>query len=237
MFGQVIQDAFSSNNNARRNSTFFALPLKMGNDKEFDDYDEFCVAEFKYASQNADELSLVKGQKIALLSKEVEDPGWWKGKTADGKVGVFPNNFVKLLPKRKKTPPPRPPPVTNKPKNSRPKSIVASLVNEMNNNAEAASKPEVPSQTAKPKVKDEDKVKKPLRVKVKDDEVKVKGDEVKVKEEEVNEDDKDSVDLDDVVPTTPVRLTHPTAGRARPQSRRPPSTFIKDTVRKKKKYR
>ena len=29
--------------------------------------------------------------------RDVEDKGWWKGEL-DGRVGVFPDNFVKLLP-------------------------------------------------------------------------------------------------------------------------------------------
>jgi hypothetical protein len=32
------------------------------------------------------------------LSKSVEDKGWWKGKL-NGKVGVFPENFVEIITK------------------------------------------------------------------------------------------------------------------------------------------
>ena len=46
---------------------------------------------------NDDELSLKEGQILTIISKEVEDKGWWKGEI-DGKVGVFPDNFVKLIP-------------------------------------------------------------------------------------------------------------------------------------------
>ncbi len=35
-------------------------------------------------------------QIINIVTKEVEDKGWWKGEI-DGRVGVFPDNFVKLI--------------------------------------------------------------------------------------------------------------------------------------------
>jgi hypothetical protein len=41
---------------------------------------------------------LEEGQIINVITKEVEDKGWWKGEV-DGRVGVFPDNFVKLVPK------------------------------------------------------------------------------------------------------------------------------------------
>jgi len=58
---------------------------------------ETCLVLFPYNAQNEDELSLQDGQIINIVSREVEDKGWWKGEL-DGKVGVFPDNFVKLLP-------------------------------------------------------------------------------------------------------------------------------------------
>jgi hypothetical protein len=35
-------------------------------------------------------------QIVNIVSKEVEDKGWWKGEI-EGRVGVFPDNFVKLI--------------------------------------------------------------------------------------------------------------------------------------------
>lgn len=52
---------------------------------------------FKYEALNDDELTMEVGQIINIISKEVEDKGWWKGEL-DGKVGVFPDNFVRLVP-------------------------------------------------------------------------------------------------------------------------------------------
>lgn len=51
---------------------------------------------FPYESLNEDELTLKEGDIITVLSKEIEDKGWWKGEL-NNKVGVFPDNFVKLI--------------------------------------------------------------------------------------------------------------------------------------------
>ena len=52
---------------------------------------------FSYTAENEDELSIDEGDIISILEKELEDSGWWKGEV-NGKVGVFPDNFVELLP-------------------------------------------------------------------------------------------------------------------------------------------
>lgn len=57
---------------------------------------EQCVVLFPYNAVNDDELSLEEGQIITIVTKDVEDKGWWKGEI-DGRVGVFPDNFVKLI--------------------------------------------------------------------------------------------------------------------------------------------
>lgn len=57
---------------------------------------EVCVALFPYEAVNSDELTLVEGDIITILSREVEDKGWWKGELK-GKIGVFPDNFVQLF--------------------------------------------------------------------------------------------------------------------------------------------
>merc|ERR1719500_2221866 len=55
-----------------------------------------CLVLFPYTAQNEDELSLLEGQLITVITKDCEDKGWWKGEL-DGKVGVFPDNFVKRV--------------------------------------------------------------------------------------------------------------------------------------------
>lgn len=58
---------------------------------------ERAIVRFSYTAEQPDELSLVEGQIVRILEKELEDEGWWKGEI-HGKVGVFPDNFVELLP-------------------------------------------------------------------------------------------------------------------------------------------
>jgi len=57
---------------------------------------EQCLVLFPYQAQNEDELTLEEGQVINIVTRDVEDKGWWKGEL-NGKTGVFPDNFVKLL--------------------------------------------------------------------------------------------------------------------------------------------
>uniref|UniRef100_K1QMP9 SH3 domain-containing kinase-binding protein 1 n=1 Tax=Magallana gigas TaxID=29159 RepID=K1QMP9_MAGGI len=58
---------------------------------------EKAVVRYSYSADNEDELSLKENEIIVILDKELEDAGWWKGEL-NGKVGVFPDNFVELIP-------------------------------------------------------------------------------------------------------------------------------------------
>ena len=51
---------------------------------------------YPYTALNEDELTLKEGDIITIISKEVEDKGWWKGEL-NNKTGVFPDNFVQLI--------------------------------------------------------------------------------------------------------------------------------------------
>lgn len=55
---------------------------------------------FPYAAVNEDELTLSEGDIVNIVSKDAPDRGWWKGEL-HGKVGLFPDNFVQLLPPSK----------------------------------------------------------------------------------------------------------------------------------------
>ncbi|XP_035687140.1 SH3 domain-containing kinase-binding protein 1-like isoform X1 [Branchiostoma floridae] len=63
---------------------------------------------FDYTAENEDELTLKVGEVIIIRSKESVDSGWWEGEVG-GRVGVFPDNFVELLPPEEQGPdvPPR----------------------------------------------------------------------------------------------------------------------------------
>ncbi|KAL1513817.1 hypothetical protein ABEB36_003172 [Hypothenemus hampei] len=58
---------------------------------------QLCEARFSYEAQKSDELTLKEGDVITILNKDGQDPGWWKGEI-NGKIGVFPDNFVTILP-------------------------------------------------------------------------------------------------------------------------------------------
>lgn len=66
---------------------------------------EYCKATFPYEATNQDELDLKDGDVIHVLSKvrnrDTGEPGWWRGEI-NGKEGVFPDNFVTLLPETDK---------------------------------------------------------------------------------------------------------------------------------------
>eukprot|EP00096_Caligus_rogercresseyi_P002582 TRINITY_DN1476_c1_g1_i2.p1 TRINITY_DN1476_c1_g1~~TRINITY_DN1476_c1_g1_i2.p1 ORF type:complete len:627 (+),score=195.72 TRINITY_DN1476_c1_g1_i2:400-2280(+) len=64
------------------------LPPKPVKDK--------CIVQYPYVAQNEDELSLMEGQILNIISKDSEDKGWWRGEL-DGRIGVFPDNFVKMV--------------------------------------------------------------------------------------------------------------------------------------------
>lgn len=70
-------------------------PEEQERHKERDKKEMYRVL-FPYEAANEDELTLVEGDIITLLSKDAPDQGWWKGEL-NGQVGLFPDNFVELI--------------------------------------------------------------------------------------------------------------------------------------------
>lgn len=73
---------------------------------------ELCRVLYPYEAANEDELTLKEGDIVTIVTKDVQDKGWWKGELR-GHTGLFPDNFVSLItpeesPQTKK--PERPPP-------------------------------------------------------------------------------------------------------------------------------
>ncbi|XP_066104949.1 SH3 domain-containing kinase-binding protein 1 isoform X7 [Saccopteryx bilineata] len=58
---------------------------------------DYCKVIFPYEAQNDDELTIKEGDIVTLINKDCIDIGWWEGEL-NGRRGVFPDNFVKLLP-------------------------------------------------------------------------------------------------------------------------------------------
>ncbi|KAG0668352.1 hypothetical protein C6P42_004971, partial [Pichia californica] len=57
------------------------------------DNNELAEAIYDYSPQQSDDLKLSRGDKIKILEKMSDS--WWKG-SCNGKIGVFPANYVKL---------------------------------------------------------------------------------------------------------------------------------------------
>lgn len=73
---------------------------------------DYCKVIFPYEAQNDDELTIKEGDIVTLINKDCIDVGWWEGELS-GRRGVFPDNFVKLLPpdfEREGNRPKKPPP-------------------------------------------------------------------------------------------------------------------------------
>lgn len=77
---------------------------------------EYCKVLFPYEALNEDELTIREGDIVLVINKDCVDVGWWEGEI-NGRRGVFPDNFIKLLPpdyekeihRPKKPPPPSAP--------------------------------------------------------------------------------------------------------------------------------
>ncbi|KND01570.1 uncharacterized protein SPPG_03370 [Spizellomyces punctatus DAOM BR117] len=76
---------------------------------------EFCRAVYDFAGESPAELSLKKGDIVAVLSKldpATGQPGmWWRGRLQSGEMGMFPSNYVEIIQKQgtAQSSPPLPP--------------------------------------------------------------------------------------------------------------------------------
>ncbi|XP_068126094.1 SH3 domain-containing kinase-binding protein 1-like isoform X3 [Hyperolius riggenbachi] len=57
---------------------------------------EYCKVLFPYEAANEDELTIREGEIVIVVNKDCVDAGWWEGEV-NGRRGVFPDNFVKLI--------------------------------------------------------------------------------------------------------------------------------------------
>uniref|UniRef100_A0A1A7W7D5 Osteoclast-stimulating factor 1 n=2 Tax=Iconisemion striatum TaxID=60296 RepID=A0A1A7W7D5_9TELE len=186
---------------------------------------EYCQVLFDYKSISEDELNLKKGDIVAIVNKETEDEGWWEGEL-NGHCGYFPDNFVMVLPPRDALP-------------SGNTNLLPTRVGTMKVSAKteaSAMEKRDPAKTKddKPETKDlrsnpPTKVRlppiKPVPPPVKDKPIKVppnttNGDAVPPSPKKLEEKEQDNFDGIDVHSE---KLSHPTANRAKPPHRRPPT--------------
>ncbi|TKS82385.1 CD2-associated protein [Collichthys lucidus] len=169
---------------------------------------ECCQVMFDYKAKAEDELEMKKGDVVVILSKETEDEGWWEGEL-NGRCGFFPDNFVMVIP----------------PMDSLQSGTTSQPPARNTDKKLSDDKPEVKDLRSNPPTKVKlPSITKPSPPPIKDKphkfSHKTNGDVAPVtpKQPEVKEADHfDGVDLQTE------RLSHPTANRAKPPQRRPPS--------------
>ncbi|XP_020711959.2 SH3 domain-containing kinase-binding protein 1 isoform X2 [Athalia rosae] len=76
-------------------SNFVSPPTYEEHDKDKHKR-ELCRVLYPYEALNEDELTLVEGEVVTIISKDAPDKGWWKGELR-GRIGLFPDNFVEIL--------------------------------------------------------------------------------------------------------------------------------------------
>ncbi|BFZ09204.1 hypothetical protein BsWGS_12243 [Bradybaena similaris] len=192
---------------------------------------ERAIVRFSYTAEQPDELSLVEGQIVRILEKELEDEGWWKGEI-HGKIGVFPDNFVELLPveepgKAKK--PPAPPATTKQ--TSLPKlPEKSSFDTDEKIKAESqppsiGKKPQAPPPIGKKPLNQKPVELKPEPVVPPNKPAGSVKDKPAAKENHSDNQHSEVPVFDDIEPAGQ-KLTHLTFGRAKGPKKRPPSTVL-----------
>ncbi|XP_049788687.1 CD2-associated protein isoform X1 [Schistocerca nitens] len=106
---------------------------------------EICRVLFPYEAANDDELTLKEGDLITLLSREVQDKGWWKGELR-GQIGVFPDNFVEVIqqeeqPRKSERPPAKTQTTTNRVRDSITKPVIPSGISKLDSTEAPQKKP------------------------------------------------------------------------------------------------
>lgn len=55
---------------------------------------EVVVALYSFTSQNEEELSFQKGERLEIIDKPTNDPDWWMARNSTGDTGLVPKNYV-----------------------------------------------------------------------------------------------------------------------------------------------
>ncbi|KAK1795054.1 hypothetical protein P4O66_010245 [Electrophorus voltai] len=195
---------------------------------------ECCQVMFDYAAIAEDEMNLKKGDFITIISKVTDDEGWWEGEL-NGQRGFFPDNFVMVIPMDtlqlmdKNQPPLR--------RGSEKKSVKQASGMEKSS-TEASLKTETIGKNGKLEGKDfrsdpPGKIKLPGLFKPSPPPVKDKphkpgprnGDEQPPASPKHPESKAKDPGQFDGVDVSSVKLSHPTANRAKPPQRRPPTSL------------
>ncbi|XP_048883022.1 SH3 domain-containing protein 21 isoform X2 [Brienomyrus brachyistius] len=194
--------------------------------RKINSVNECCQVMFDYKSVLDDELDLKKGDIVTIISKDSEDEGWWEGEL-NGRRGYFPDNFVMVLtvphlPGAMSQPPARqspekppgetePPPVEKAPHQDGTDLVPPGQGREDKTTGSMKQRKAPP-----PPVKD-----KPSWP----PQIKTNGEQSPSSPKPAEEKKEKDVDQFDNVNVSPAKLNHPTANRAKPPHRRPPTNL------------
>ncbi|XP_052474148.1 SH3 domain-containing kinase-binding protein 1 isoform X1 [Carassius gibelio] len=207
---------------------------------------ECCQAMFDYTAVAEDELNLKKGDVIAIVNKTTEDEGWWEGEL-NGHRGFFPDNFVMVIPADAlHTGNAGQPPVRHGSQKNTVNQMPVMDQNSSDTNPKTETKSEKPDAKDfrsdppgkiklpglhKPAVPPPPVKEKPIKLVPKNEEPQL----VSPKQPPVSPVQKEVKDNKEVIEKTPdqfdgvdvssEKLSHPTANRAKPPQRRPPTAL------------
>lgn len=196
---------------------------------------ERCQVMFDYVAFAEDELDMKKGDIVTILTKETEDEGWWEGEL-NGRRGFFPDNFVMVIPEdamqasNASKPPARQPSVAAKPGMERATPDSTPKTESKEDKTEQKDmRTEPPTKFKLPGLQQLPGRKAPLPPPVKEKPHflpnRINGEQSSAPAQSTeHEKEKDSDEFDGV-DVASEKLSHPTANRAKPPGRRPPSTL------------
>lgn len=52
---------------------------------------------YSFESQNEEELSFQKGERLEIIERPINDPDWWKARNQHNEVGLVPKNYVQIV--------------------------------------------------------------------------------------------------------------------------------------------
>uniref|UniRef100_A0A8B9R937 Osteoclast-stimulating factor 1 n=1 Tax=Astyanax mexicanus TaxID=7994 RepID=A0A8B9R937_ASTMX len=159
---------------------------------------ECCQVMFDYTAVAEDELNLKKGDIVTIISKASEDDGWWEGEL-NGRRGFFPDNFVMVIP-------------------------MDTQVSGVGKCSHTDEKPDFRSDSHKVKLTGLFRTPPPPTLKEKPLKlVSKKNEDLPPASSKSTENEHKDSDQLDVVNVSSEKLVHPTAHRAKPPQRRPPT--------------
>lgn len=189
---------------------------------------ECCQVMFDYTAITEDELDLKKGDLVTIINKVSDDEGWWEGEL-NGRRGFFPDNFVMIIPmealQEKSQPPLR-------------RGTEKHPVNQTSGMDKSSIEVHTKTETKEEKSEAKDlrsdvpgKIKLPSLFKVSPPPVKDKppkvtsksGDDQPPASPKPTDSKPKYSDQFDGVDVSSAKLNHPTANRAKPPQRRPPT--------------